>query len=45
LTRQWQVTGIVAKTAFSGSRSLKPAAEMAVLFDGIASTLPFLLVR
>jgi putative selenate reductase len=44
LTREWQVTDLVAKAAFAGTRSLVPAAEMLVLLDGISASLPFLLM-
>ncbi len=44
LTRAWEVREIVAKTAVEGTKSLRPAAEMAVLYEGIRSTLPFLIV-
>jgi len=43
LTRDWQVREATARTPFDGARSLVPAAEMAVLFEGITSRLPFLL--
>lgn len=44
LTREWQVKEMAAKASFDGARSLKPAAEMAVLYEGIRNTLPFLLI-
>ncbi|HEY3383925.1 MAG TPA: putative selenate reductase subunit YgfK [Vicinamibacterales bacterium] len=42
LTHDWHVREAVAKTPFVGRRSLKPAAEMAVLYHGVRNTLPFL---
>ena len=42
LTRDWQVKEMAAKEAFEGSLSLRSAAEMAVLYDGIMDSLPFL---
>jgi putative selenate reductase len=44
LTSAWQVKDSVVKRQFEGTRSLRPAAEMAVLYDGIRSSLPFLLI-
>jgi putative selenate reductase len=44
VTRDWRVIEMTAKTRVVGSRSLKRAAEMAVLYDGIRNTLPFLLI-
>ncbi|MBE3073272.1 MAG: FAD-dependent oxidoreductase, partial [Acidobacteria bacterium] len=44
LTRDWQITEMTAKAPFEGARSLRSAAEMAVLYDGIRHTLPFLLI-
>jgi putative selenate reductase len=44
LTRDWQVKEIAAKAPVDGTRSLRPAAEMAVLYEGIADSLPFLLI-
>jgi putative selenate reductase len=45
LSRDWQVRAMIAKTPFDGIRSLRPAAEMAVLYEGVSSALPFLLIR
>ena len=42
LTRDWQVKEMAAKEAFEGTLSLKSAAEMAVLYEGITRSLPFL---
>ena len=36
---------MAAKEAFEGNFSLRPAAEMAVLYNGIRASLPFLLVK
>jgi len=44
LTRDWRVKMLTAVGPVEGPQSLKPAAEMAVLYDGIASSLPFLLI-
>jgi putative selenate reductase len=44
-SRDWTVTDLVVTAPFEGTRSLRPAAEMLVLFDGITRTLPFLLMR
>jgi putative selenate reductase len=44
LSGDWRVIEGVATTPCAGRRSLRPAAEMAVLYDGITKTLPFLLV-
>lgn len=43
--RDWTVTDVVLVAPFEGTRSLRTAAEMLVLFDGITRTLPFLLLR
>ena len=45
LTRDWQIQEMAAKEAFEGNVSLRPAAEMAVLYNGIRESLPFLLVK
>ena len=45
LTRDWQIQEMAAKEAFEGNFSLRPAAEMAVLYNGIRESLPFLLVK
>ncbi len=42
LTRDWQVVEMAAKEAFEGALSLKSAAEMAVLYEGVKRSLPFL---
>jgi hypothetical protein len=44
LTADWRLKDADAMTAFEGPRSLVPAAEMAVLLDGIERSLPFLLM-
>jgi len=43
-TRDWQVTEMAIRTPLTDG-SLRPAAEMLVVFDGITRSLPFLLVR
>jgi putative selenate reductase len=45
LSRDWQVRDMIAKTPFDGTRSLRPAAEMAVLYEGVSSGLPFLRIQ
>jgi len=45
LSRDWQPREMAAKDGFSGQYSLKPAADMAVLYEGIRSALPFLRIR
>ena len=45
LTRDWQIQEMAAKEAFEGNVSLRPAAEMAVLYNGVRESLPFLLVK
>jgi putative selenate reductase len=45
LTRNWQVTDVQAAGGVRGARSLRSAAEMALLLDGVSSSLPFLLLR
>ena len=45
LDRDWRVRESTVLAPWDGERSLRPAAEMAVLYDGISTTLPFLLVR
>jgi putative selenate reductase len=44
LTDDWRVIEATAFAPWLGERSLRPAAEMAVLYDGITKTLPFLLI-
>jgi putative selenate reductase len=44
LDRNWQVTEVSATAGARGARSLRTAAEMAVLLDGVRASLPFLLV-
>jgi len=44
LTRDWRVREMMTKAPFEGARSLRPAAEMAVLYDGVTNALPFLLI-
>jgi putative selenate reductase len=45
MTRDWRITKMTAKVPVDGTRSLRPAAEMVVLFEGIRNTLPYLLIR
>jgi putative selenate reductase len=45
LTDEWRVIEAAALSPWTGSRSLRPAAEMTILYDGISTTLPFLLIR
>ena len=40
----WRVVVAAVLTPWPGRRSLRRAAEMALLYDGVTSTLPFLLV-
>jgi putative selenate reductase len=44
LSEDWRVIEATATPPFAGTRSLRPAAEMAVLYDGVTKTLPFLLI-
>ncbi|RPJ71726.1 MAG: putative selenate reductase subunit YgfK [Acidobacteria bacterium] len=44
LSPDWRVAAIEAKEPFAGTRSLKPAAEMALLYRGITGSLGFLLI-
>jgi putative selenate reductase len=44
LTRDWRIRQMTAVAPLEGTRSLKAAAEMTVLYDGITGTLPFLLI-
>jgi putative selenate reductase len=44
LTRDWRVRRMIAAVPFEGTRSLRSAAEMALLYDGITTSLPFLLI-
>jgi putative selenate reductase len=44
LTPEWGISDMQAKAPFEGTRSLKPAAEMALLYRGITGWLPFLLI-
>ena len=44
LTGDWRIAAMEAKMPFPGTRSLKPAAEMALLHQGVSRTLPFLLI-
>jgi len=44
LSPDWRVTDMISKAPFEGARSLRPAAEMALLHAGITRTLGFLLV-
>jgi putative selenate reductase len=45
LSRDWQVRDMIARASADGVYSLRPAAEMAVLFEGVDSALPFLRIR
>ncbi len=45
LDADWRVASAKALAPWTGERSLRRAAEMAVLYDGITNTLPFLLVE
>ncbi|MCR4392491.1 MAG: putative selenate reductase subunit YgfK [Candidatus Acetothermia bacterium] len=42
-TPDFGIEGMALKTGFPGTRSLRPAAEMAVLLRGVRDSLPFLL--
>jgi putative selenate reductase len=44
LTRDWQVTEVWVTGATRRTWSLRSAAEMAVLLDGVSTSLPFLLI-
>ncbi len=44
LTPEFEMKEMTLKAAFDGTLSLKPAAEMAVVLQGIQGSLPFLLV-
>jgi putative selenate reductase len=44
LTHQWRVIEATAVAPWAGPRSLRQAAEMAVLYDGVTRALPFLLL-
>jgi hypothetical protein len=43
--RVFRLSKMTAKVPVYGTRSLRPAAEMVVLFEGIRNTLPYLLIR
>jgi putative selenate reductase len=43
LSPEFGITDMVLKETFGGTRSLRAAAEMAVVFDGITGSLPFLI--
>jgi putative selenate reductase len=45
LSDDWHVLEVTALVPWVGERSLRPAAEMAILHDGVATTLPFLLLE
>jgi putative selenate reductase len=45
LADDWRVVEAVALSPWSGTRSLRGAAEMAVLWGGVTRSLPFLLVE
>ena len=44
MTRDWRISEMTMKAPVEGTLSLRSAAEMAVLYDGITRTLPFLLI-
>ena len=44
LSRDFQVRGATLKRPFEGVRSLREAAEMALVLDGVSRSAPFLLV-
>ncbi len=44
VARDWQPVVARVKAPFEGRRSLRPAAEMAVLLEGVSRSLPFLLI-
>ena len=44
LDTDWRLGTAKVLAPWTGERSLRPAAEMAVLFDGVTGTLPFLLL-
>jgi putative selenate reductase len=45
LDAAWRVASAKALAPWTGERSIRRAAEMAALYDGITNTLPFLLVE
>jgi len=45
LSDDWRAIEVTALVPWVGERSLRPAAEMAILHDGVATTLPFLLLE
>ncbi len=45
LTDDWRVIEATAVAPWAGPRSLRRAAEMTVLYNGVANTLPFLLIE
>ena len=44
LTQEWQIQTMALKEAFEGTLSLRDAAEMAVVFQGVSESLPWLVV-
>jgi putative selenate reductase len=44
VSREWSLLAATLKAPFAGTRSLRPAADMAVLYEGVMSTLPFLTI-
>jgi putative selenate reductase len=44
LTPEWQVQEMALKEVFEGTLSLRDAAEMAVVFQGVSESLPWLVV-
>jgi len=44
LSPDFEIKDMALKEAFEGTLSLKLAAEMALIFDGVTFSLPFLLV-
>jgi putative selenate reductase len=45
VTREWQVLEARAKGGLQDGQSLRAAAEMTVILDGVSASLPFLLIR
>ena len=45
LDADWRLVTAKILVPWTGERSLRRAAEMAILYDGVAGTLPFLLLR
>jgi hypothetical protein len=45
LDDEWTVVEAAADSSFSGPRSLRSAAEMAILYEGVTGSLGFLLIE